>query len=180
MYFNRRKMKTNICRLCLKSVSLVLFLVLSDSVIAQTNVSFSGKWLFDKSKSSPDLVESKYAGSVVLEVVQNSTTISFADTYINPGNPDWKTAKDMYTIDGKEKITKHSVGTNKRMAKWSDDKKTLILTNIDTQELKGKLQDFFTTDSLSISADRKTLTIERVTKNPVQGDRKQIKVYSKK
>jgi hypothetical protein len=42
------------------------------------------------------------------------------------------------------------------------------------------LQDFIVADTYSLSADGKTLTIERYRKNPVTGEAKAKKVYLKK
>jgi hypothetical protein len=147
---------------------------------AQTPTNFSGKWQFDKLNSIPDQIEPDYDGTIIMEITQNATTISFDEIYIHTGRDDWKTATETYKLDGKEQITNSSIGTNKKSAKWSPDKKVLTITNLDKQKLKGVLQDFLVTDTYQLSDDGKTLTIERYRNNPVTGETNAKKVYLKK
>lgn len=162
-------------------VLLVIILLISTiSLKAQAPTNFSGKWQYEKAKSVVDKLEPNFDGAIILEITQNAATISFAEIYKREGSADWKTAAETYKLDGKEQVTKHDVGTNKYSASWSADKKVLTITNIDTQTLKGVLQDFIVIDTYSLSADGKTLTIERYRKNPVTGETKAKKVYSKK
>jgi hypothetical protein len=147
---------------------------------AQTPTNFSGKWEFDKTKSSPGFVESNYDGTVIMQIIQNSSTIKFYDTYIHPDRSDFKTSADSYTLDGKEKIEKSDIGTTKKSTKWSLDKKVLTITNFDTQPLDGVAQDFLLVDSLKLSDNKLTLTIVRYSKNPVTGETTTNKVYNKK
>jgi len=157
-----------------------MLLLSSVALKAQAPTNFSGKWQYEKAKSVVDKFEPEFDGTIILEITQNAATISFAEVYKREGSADWKTAVESYKLDGKEQITKHDVGTNKYSAKWSADKKVLTITNTDTQKLKGVLQDFLVIDTYSLSADGKTLTIERYRKNPVTGETKAKKVYSKK
>jgi hypothetical protein len=163
------------------NISFIFMCIFSSiTVKAQTPADFSGKWEFDKTKSDPGFVESKYDGIVIRQITQNSTTIKFSDTYIHPDRPDFKTAAESYTLDGKEKIEKHSVGTSKKSAKWSQDKKILVITNFDTQTLKGVSKDFLVVDSLKLSDNKFILTVVRYSKNPVTGETTTNKVYNKK
>jgi len=157
-----------------------MLLTSSKGLMAQAPTNFSGKWQYDKSKSVVDKLDPKFDGTIILEVTQNATSISFAEIYKRQGAADWKTSADTYTLDGKEKVTKSDIGTSKKTAKWSADKKVLTITNIDTQTLNGVLQDFIVIDTYSLSTDGKILTIERYNKNPVTGETKAKKVYSKK
>ena len=161
-------------------VLLLMLLISSISLKAQTPTNFSGKWQYEKAKSIVDKLEPDFDGVIILEITQNAASISFAEIYKRQGAADWKTSADTYTLDGKEKVTKSDIGTSKKTAKWSSDKKVLTITNIDTQTLNGVLQDFIVTDTYSLSTDGKTLTIERYNKNPVTGETKAKKVYSKK
>jgi hypothetical protein len=160
----------------------ILFMCIFSSITlqAQTPANFSGTWEFDKTKSDPGFVESKYDGSVVRHITQNSSSIKYSDTYIHPDRPDFNTASESYNLDGKEKIEKHSVGTSKKFTKWSQNKKILIITNLDTQKLKGVPKDFLVVDSLKLSDDTLTLTVVRYSKNPVTGETTTSKVYNKK
>lgn len=159
---------------------ILILLLLSINIKAQSPTNFSGKWQFDKAKSIIDKLEPDYDGTIVLVVTQNPTTISFSEIYTHPDRPEWKTAADSYKLDGKEQIKKSDIGTSKSSAKWSEDKKVLTITNLDTQKLKGVLQDFLIVDTYNLSDDGKTLTIERYRKNPVTGETKAKKVYLKK
>jgi hypothetical protein len=159
----------------LVSVSFMLILT-SAGINAQKSTNFSGKWQYDKSKSVVDAIERDYDGTIILEISQDSSTISFAEVYIHPGRTDWKTASESYKLNGEEQIRKSSVGTNKNTVKWSPDRKVLTITNLDTQDS----QDYKVVDSYSLSADGKILTIERYRKNPVTGETKAKKVYLKK
>lgn len=163
------------------NASLILMLLFSGLTLrAQTPTNFAGKWEFDKSESSPGLLESTYEGTVIRQISQNSSTITFAEIWKKPGEKDFRTANEVYKLDGKEKVEKHNVGTSRQSAKWSQDKRILTIRNLDTQSLKGVLQDFLTEDSYTLSDNGRTLTIERYSKNPVTGETRTKKVYKKK
>ena len=164
----------------IEAIFFLVFLFPATIAQSQTPSNFSGKWQFEKTKSSPDLLESTYDGTVILQIRQSSTTIVFNEIWKKAGEPDFKTATVSYTPDGKEKIVKHDIGTEKKSAKWSQDKKDLTITNLDTQKLKGVLKDFLVVDTYSLSDAGRTLTINRSTKNPVQGERTAKKVYNRK
>jgi hypothetical protein len=161
--------------------SLILSILFFASILnGQSPAKFSGTWEFDKLASSPDLIESKYDGTVIRQITQNPSTISFKDTWKKEGNPDFTTSAETYTLDGKERIKKDDIGTRKNSARWSEDKKVLTITNCDTQKLKGKLQDFLVTESYRLSENGQTVIIERYSKNPVTGETTAKKVYHKK
>ncbi|MHC1704516.1 MAG: hypothetical protein AB9846_11460 [Tenuifilaceae bacterium] len=157
-----------------------VFLLTSITLYAQTPTNYSGKWEFDKTNSILDRVEPNYEGTIILEITQNATTITFIEVYKQPGSPDFKSAPESYKLDGKEQIKTSDIGTNKNSAKWSADKRVLTITNTDTQTLDGALKDFIVIDNYKLSDDKKTLTIERYRKNPVTGETKSKKVYVKK
>lgn len=159
---------------------ILIFLLTTVVLNAQNPTNFSGRWQFDKLKSIPDQIEPDYEGTIIMEITQDASTITFGETFIHPDRPDWKTATETYRLDGKEQVTKSGVGTNKNSAKWSPDKKILIITNLDRQESKGVMQDFLVTDSYQLSDDGKVLTIERYRKNPVTGETNAKKIYQKK
>ena len=157
----------------------LLFLVSTTTVQSQTPTNFSGKWEFDTTRSSSGMLETTYGGTVILQINQNPSSISFSEIWKKKGNSDYKTSADAYNLDGKEKIRKSDIGTSKKSAKWSQDKKILTITNLDTQKLKGVLQDFLVVDTYTLSDGGRTLTMERSSKNPVQGEKTAKKVYSK-
>ncbi len=159
---------------------MLIFMAFLGNLKAQSPVNFSGKWQYDRANSDKDKFESELDGTVILEINQTNDSISFSETYIYPDRPQWKTSADSYKIDGKEQITKSSVGKSKKSAKWSPDKKLLIVTNIDTQTVKGVLQEFIVSDTYSLSADKKTIMLERYRKNYVTGETKSKKIYTRK
>jgi hypothetical protein len=162
-------------------ITLLSLLLLHGSIVkSQTPPDFSGKWQFNKAKSSPEQVESDYPGTIIRQITQTPTTISINDTYKQTGSKDWTTADEKYNLDGKEQTSKSDRGTNKKSTKWSQDKKTLSITNIDTQSTKGKEQAFMVTHSYKLSNDGKTLTIECYSKNPVTGETTKQKIYERK
>lgn len=159
---------------------MLIFMAFLGNLNAQSPVNFSGKWQYDRANSDKDKFDSEYDGTVILEISQNSDSISFSETYIYPDRPQWKTSADTYRFDGKEQITKSSVGTSKKSAKWSADKKLLTITNIDTQTVKGVLQEFIIIDTYSLSADKRTINLERYRKNYVTGETRSKKIYTRK
>lgn len=162
-------------------VSLIVMFLLSNMTLkAQTTKNFSGKWDFDKSKSSPELKNSKYEGTVTRQITQNSSTLSYCDIYILKGNDDWKTSDELFNLDGKEQIQKDDSNTIKKSAKWSQDNLTLTLTYINTYIEEGVSKDLLITESYKQSDDGKTLTIETYSKNVVTGESKTKSVYHKK
>jgi len=158
----------------------LLFLLTTMTLKAQTPADFSGKWEFDKSRSGPDVAEPNYDGTVILEIAQSATNISFVEIYIHPDRSDWKTSAELYNLDGKEQVRKDNSGTNRRSTRWARDKKVLTITNLDTQTEDGVSQDFSVVDSLALSDAGQTLTIDRYRKNPVTGETRAKKVYRKK
>jgi hypothetical protein len=160
---------------------LIIFMFFTSAVIlkAQTQPDFSGKWIFDKTQSSAGLVESGYEGAVVRKIIQNPTTITFSDVYLHPDRDEWETATDSYNLDGQEQIIKRSIGTTKKTAAWSEDKKILTLTNFDSQTHGGVTNEYLVKDSYSLSENGLVLTVERYSKNPVAGDTTAKKVYNK-
>ncbi|MCX6141982.1 MAG: hypothetical protein NTZ35_02060 [Ignavibacteriales bacterium] len=150
------------------------------TLYSQTPANFSGQWKYEKAKSTPDTLEPKFDGMVILRITQNVSTIAFSEIYKKQGSADFKTASDTYSLDGKEKVKKDETGISRKSAKWSQDKKILTITNHDTPTLEGVAQDFLIVDSYKLSDDGRTLTLERYYKNPVTGEARVKKLYSKK
>ncbi|MFN8257554.1 MAG: hypothetical protein U0W24_17800 [Bacteroidales bacterium] len=169
--FNHKVVYFFIC--CLIGV-----LLNASNLVAQPNL--SGNWEFDKTQSSGELDELTYDGTVIMHISQKLSALTVGETWKNKDNPPFNTADDNYTLDGKEQILKTDFGTSKKLAKWSADKKTLIITNTEIQKLNDQMQEFLVQDTYSLSDDKKTLVIERYMKNPVTGETKSKKVYRKK
>jgi hypothetical protein len=147
---------------------------------AQTQMNFSGKWEFDKVKSSPDLPDSKYDGTVIRQISQTLSTIAYHDIYIQKGSNDWATTDEIFNLDGKEQVKKDNSGTNKKSTKWSQDAKVLTLTYLVIYKEDGVTKEIVISESYKLSEDRKTLTIETYSKNLVAGETNTKSVYHKK
>jgi hypothetical protein len=147
---------------------------------AQSPANFSGKWGFDKTKSSAGTVESKYEGAVTRQITQNSTKIAYCDIYSRKGSSDWKTTDESFNLDGKEQIKKDRANSRKKSAKWSQDKKILTLTYMETYVEEKVSKELLIAESYKLSDDGKTLTIETFSKNQVTGETKTKSIYHKK
>jgi hypothetical protein len=150
------------------------------TLYSQTPANFSGQWQYEKAKRAPDTLEPKFDGTVLLIIKQNASTIAFSELYKKQGSADFKTAPDTYSLDGKEKVRKDQTGISRKSATWSQDKRVLTITNHDTSTLEGVAKDFLIVDSYKLSDDGRTLTLERYSKNPVTGEARVKKLYSKK
>ncbi|MEI7505095.1 MAG: hypothetical protein WCJ61_17610, partial [Paludibacter sp.] len=147
---------------------------LSSFSIAQTPTNYSGKWGFDISKSDPGKGGSFLYRDIVDNIIQNPTTISIEEIIRRPGNEDILDIQK-FNLDGKETIEKNDMGTTKKIAKWSDDKKILTLTTIMTVDSK----DYRIDVSYKLSDNGITMTVLTEIKNP-NGERTVIQVFYKK
>jgi hypothetical protein len=163
------------------SVSLVVLFILSAvSLGAQTATNFSGKWEFDKARSSPGTVHANYPGTVTRQITQNSSRLSYRDIYVQKGSSDWKTTDEIFNLDGKEQIKKNGANTRRKSVKWSADKKILTLTYAETYVESGVSKELSAAESYAMSEEGKTLTIETLSKNQVTGTTKTTRIYHKK
>lgn len=168
-------------RFVIMNVSLILmFLLISMAAEAQIPINFSGKWEFDKAKSSADLLDSKFEGIVTRQITQTATTIAYHDIYVQKGSNDWKTLDEIFNLDGKEQVKKDNSGTTKKSTKWSQETKVLTLIFLLTYTEDGVSKEISITESYKLSDDGKTLNIESFSKNPVTGETKTKAVYHKK
>jgi hypothetical protein len=161
--------------------SLIVLCIMSTvSLRAQTAANFAGKWEFDKAKSSPGTVHANYPGTVTRQITQNSSRLTYRDVYVQKGSSDWKTTDEIFTLDGKEQIKKDGANTRRKSAKWSEDKKILTLTYAETYVEGGVSKELSVAESYALSEEGKTLTIETFSKNQVTGETKTTSVYRKK
>jgi len=152
----------------------------TSGLCAQNAADFSGKWEYDKTKSTPGTMEANYEGKLVRQISQNPAVFSYADIYIRPGSPEWKTSDEIFNLDGKEQILKDDSGTRKKSAKWSPDKKALTLTYIEIYTEGGVSKELLIEEIYNLSGDGKTLTVETFSKNQVTGETRSTKIYHKK
>jgi ankyrin repeat protein len=161
-------------------LSLIILILLTSSTLrAQTPTNFSGKWALDKTKSKLDQASSFMEGDEILEITQNSASITFVKTLIQKGSDDF-ISTETYMLDGKETIVKDDMGTTKKTVKWSDDKKILTITTIMTIISNSVSKDFLVADSYKLSDNGLTLTIQSYSKNLATGERTDNFVYNKK
>ena len=158
---------------------LFIILLATATVKAQNPANFSGKWSYDKTKSK--FTKGAYAtfDNEILDITQNSATMTLVGTFIRQGSEDYKTT-DSYKLDGKEVIVKDDQGTTKKSVKWSEDKKILTITTIMTVISNGISYDYLVADSYQLSENGLTLTIQSFSRNNAYGERTDILVYNKK
>lgn len=156
----------------------VLLMVAAATASSQAQVNFSGTWNFDKARSSPESDQAKYPGTVVRVITQSATNFTYVDTYRQPGTSDWS-SKEVFRLDKKE-VETDGTGTSTKSVTWSSDKKTLTLTLVSTYVEKGIKKELMIADAHSLSSDGKTLTVNRLFKNPVTGETRTTFVYRKK
>jgi hypothetical protein len=170
-----------------KSISIVklsllsLLLLFSISLNGQLPTNYSGKWEFDKAKSDKDETgDASFNGTIILEIKQNSTEITFISTYTVPGKKAIVIPSGTFFIDGKVTTNNGGTGPAKEFVKWSPDKKILTTNSVMTDSIDGVAQDFLTANTYKLSEDGKTLFIEEFHKSKLNGEKTIKKVYKKK
>jgi hypothetical protein len=159
---------------------LLVAIVSSMTVHAQTPADFSGNWEFDKTASSPGSVHSKFEGAVIRKITHSASKFTYRDTYVRSGSDDWSTTDEVFNLDGKEQMKKNGANSRMKSAVWSQDKKTLTLTYKETYKEKGVMKELQQVDSYNLSDEGSKLTIETFSKNQVTGERKATSVFHKK
>ncbi len=147
---------------------------------AQKVVNFSGKWEYDKAKSSQGTQKSGYEGKLVRQISQTDSAISYCDIYVRTGDSEWKTVDESFSLDGREQVLKDEISTRRKLAKWSEDGKSLTLTYAETYVEDGVSRELLFVETYGLSDDVKTLTIETHFKNQVTGETTTKDVYYKK
>ncbi|QQS52165.1 MAG: hypothetical protein IPM71_05375 [Bacteroidota bacterium] len=158
----------------------LVILLSSISLKSQTPKDFSGKWEFDKTKSTPGQIASNYEGVVIRTITQTTSTLTYSEIYTKSDNADWATEPEVYNLDGKETSEKFSLGIIKKTAKWTDDFQSITLTYIDERIKDGVSEQFLNAETLKVSDDGQTLTIKTYSKNPVQGETTSLSIYHKR
>jgi hypothetical protein len=163
-------------------VSLILlFLLLSAlNLQAQTPTVYSGKWEFDKARSDKDETgDYSFEGTIILDIKQDASTISFANTFKRPGKEDFVIPPDSFFLDGRVTTDNEGTGPAKKFVKWSADKKILTTSYVMTDKIDGVAQDFTTANSYKLSDDGKTLNVSELNKSKLNGEKTIKKVYKK-
>jgi hypothetical protein len=158
-----------------------MFLLSSATLKSQTPINFSGKWTFDKTKSTPGTNSAEYNGTLVRQITQTTSTLACRDIYTQNGTNDYTTSDDVFNLDGKEEIDKSD--PNSILAKsviWSQDHKSLTLSYKSTYIDEGVSKEFIINETYKLSDDGETLTIENYSKDAIRGEIKTTSVYHKK
>src|SRR4030043_55331 len=122
--------------LTLKLFLILSILLFSTTLFAQSPTDFSGKWEFDVAKSDPGEGGSFLVTKKTLIITQDLDSISLNSIYTIPDVMDFDET-DKYDLNSKEKITKDNSGITKTFIKWSEDKKSFILTTVMTVNYQG-------------------------------------------
>jgi hypothetical protein len=162
----------------IKTVFISMLIVFSLNLYSQSPANFTGKWEFDKAGSDKDeRGDASFDGKIILEINQNSETITFTNTFFIPGK-DGKTLRpDSYLINGD--ITKDDTGIDPaiKFVKWSEDKKVLSTQYVMTATIDGTAQEFLTAKTYKLGEDGKTLLVEELKKSLLNGEKTIKKVY---
>jgi hypothetical protein len=160
---------------------LILILLLSAfNLQAQTPATYVGKWEFDKTRSDKDETgDYSFEGTIILDIKQNATTISFGNTFKRPGKEDFVIPPDSFFMDGRVTTDNGGTGPAKKFVKWSPDKKILTTNYVMSDKIDGVAQDFTTANSYKLSDDGQTLTVAELNKSKLNGEKTVRKVYKK-
>jgi len=163
------------------SASLILFcLLFSANLKAQSQLNFSGKWMYDKTKSTPGTNSWEYPGTVSREITQTATEITYRDVYIATGNDPFTGSDIVLKLDGKEEIDKSDPDfTITKSLKWASDKKSFTTTFKSNYTMDGVKKEILITETYSLSSDGKTLTIYEFHKAEL-GETKTTNIYQRK
>jgi hypothetical protein len=174
------KLKLNIMkrngspRLSVNSISLsllVLLLILCSSAsYAQTPANFSGVWVQDTIKS--DDFYKKF--DVKYTIIQTPQTFKVKEVLSQYGSNEGVTRDYSYTLDGKVTDTKTENGTQKNLAQWSADKKTLKTRST----IAYGTQDVGFTETYSLSDNGLVLTVQK--SDIIEGGLSVKQVFNKK
>jgi hypothetical protein len=159
----------------------VLFLISSFYLTAQTPTNFSGKWEFDKASSDKgETGDASFKGTIILDINQTPDQITTTSTFFLPGKDGIKMPPIVFSLLAGIETSKGRTGGVKIYIKWSDNKKILTTNSIMTDTIDGVPQDFLTAMTYRLSEDGKTLFIDELHKSKLNGEKTIKKVYKKK
>lgn len=165
----------------IKSIFISLFIISSMALKAQTTTNFSGRWEFDKANSDKDKTgDASFNGTIILEIKQNSDTITFSNTFFLPGKNGVNIRPDSFLTNGTVTPDVTGIDPAKKFVKWSQDKKTLTTNYVMTADIDGVAQDFITAKTYKLGEDGKTLVVVELNKSKLNGEKTIRKIYKKK
>jgi hypothetical protein len=164
----------------IKTLFILLIAFSSLSLFAQTPTDFSGKWEFDKARSDKsDRGDASFDGKIIMEIVQNSETFAFINTFFIPGRDAMITNPHKFLIDGTVEPDNTGTDPAKKFLTWSQDKKTVTASYVMTATIDGVAQDFLTAWTYTLTDGGKTLVVEEVRRSILNGERIIKKIYKK-
>jgi hypothetical protein len=159
---------------------ILLFLLYSTNLMSQSQINFSGKWTYDKTKSTTDTNNSNYPGTISREITQTASTLTYRDIYITSGSNPFTSSDIVLKLDGKEEIDKSDPDvTLTKSLKWLQGNKSFTITFKTKYRIDGVSKEVLINDTYTISDDGKTLTITEFHKAEL-GETKTTDVYHKK
>jgi len=165
----------------IRTLFISLFITFSMALKAQTPTNFSGRWEFDKVNSDKDdRGDASFNGTIILEIKQNSDTITFSNTFFLPGKAGKTLSPDSFLTNGKVVPDGSGIDPAKKFVKWSQDKKILTTNYIMTATIDGVAQDFLTAKTYKLGENGKTLVVDELNKSKLNGEKTIKKIYLKK
>jgi hypothetical protein len=159
-------------------VTLLTFVVvmLSSFTLSAQRANFSGDWKLDESKSELGEFGAWVARSVKTAQKEDAISVTRTTPGFNGGDPVTTTVN--LTFDGKV-VDSEGFGGSKRKstAKWSDDGKTLTISNNTKFERDGETFELKSTENWTITTNG-VLTIATNSTSP-RGDSSTKAVYTK-
>lgn len=158
-------------KLIIKFLSISLLTIILSDLYGQTPTDFSGKWVFDISKSKAGANGSFGSSDITHIIMQNPSSITITEII---GKQDHSII-DIFPLNGEATIETQGSRKIKKSAIWAIDKKILTLTTITT--IEGN--DYRLDDTYKLGDNGQTLTVQSVSKD-INGENTVIWVYNKK
>lgn len=157
-----------------------MFLLYSMTLMSQSQINFSGKWTYDKTKSTSGTNNSDYPGTISREITQTVSILTYRDIYTASGSNPFTSSDIVLNLDGKEEIDKSDPDvTITKSLKWLQGNKSFTITFKTKYSIDGVSKEILIDDTYTLSDDGKTLTIAEFHKAEL-GETKTIDVYHKK
>jgi hypothetical protein len=154
-----------------------IFLLFS-FVTSGQKVNFSGTWTYNETKSVIGGEGGPRGAAVKMTIKHDGNNLSIEKTTRRQSGEE-NVSTENYTLDGKECVNPtFGNNTKKSTATWSEDKKNLTITSKMVFEREGQQMEINTTEILTLSSDKKNLSIDYTSKS-ARGERKNTFVYDK-
>lgn len=156
-------------------IFLVAMVTFATFTLFAQRAALSGDWKLDEKKS--DLGEfARAATSIKNDQKENAITITRITPGFNGGDP--MTSTITLPFDGKVVESEGFRGSKRKStAKWSDDGKTLVVSNTMSFERDGQTSEFKSTESWSLTKDGQLSVVTH--SNSPRGESTVKAIYSK-